>query len=73
MILIYAETGSMGEILSPVLGGIVGMIKYVIPLGMIGLSISLVKNELTKDLANSESLSKIDEFSKSLKGKLEFL
>ncbi len=45
MILIYAETGTVGEILSPVLGGIVGMIKYVIPIGMVGLSISLVKND----------------------------
>ena len=44
-ILIYAETGTMGEILSPVLGGIIGIIKYVIPLGIIGMSISLAKND----------------------------
>lgn len=44
-VLIYAETGTLGEILSPVLGGIIGVIKYVIPLGMIGISISLAKND----------------------------
>lgn len=44
-ILIYAETGTVGEVLSPVLGGIIGVIKYVIPLGFIGISISLVKND----------------------------
>lgn len=44
-ILIYAETGVIGQILSPVLGGIIGIIKYIIPLGMIGISISLVKND----------------------------
>lgn len=44
-ILIYAETGTMGEILSPVLGGIIGIIKYIIPLGIIGISISLAKND----------------------------
>ena len=45
MILIYAETGTVGEVLSPVLGGIIGKVKYIIPLGMIGISISLVKND----------------------------
>jgi len=45
MILIYAETGAIGEVLSPVLGGIIGVIKYIIPLGIIGISISLVKND----------------------------
>lgn len=45
MILIYAETGTLGEVLSPVLGGIIGKVKYIIPLGMIGISISLVKND----------------------------
>ena len=44
-VLIYAQTGTLGEILSPALGGIVGIIKYVIPLGMIGIAISLAKND----------------------------
>ena len=45
LVLIYAETGALGEILSPALGGIVGVIKYVIPLGFIGISISLLKSD----------------------------
>ena len=44
-ILIYAETGVIGEVIGPVLGGIIGIIKYVIPFGIIGISISLVKND----------------------------
>lgn len=44
-ILIYAETGVIGQVLSPVLGGIIGVIKYIIPLGIIAISISLVKND----------------------------
>ena len=45
LVLIYAETGALGEIISPVLGGIMGVIKYVIPLGFIGMSISLLKSK----------------------------
>ena len=44
LVLIYAETGALGEIISPALGGLVGVIKYVIPLGFIGMSISLLKS-----------------------------
>ncbi|MBQ6992442.1 MAG: DNA translocase FtsK [Clostridia bacterium] len=32
-ILIYARTGYIGEHLSPILGGIIGWIKYIIPVG----------------------------------------
>ena len=45
IVLIYGETGAMGQVLSPVLGGIVGIIKYIIPLGIIGISISFAKND----------------------------
>ena len=45
MVLIYGETGEIGELISPVLGGIVGIIKYVVPLGIIGIAISLAKND----------------------------
>ncbi len=44
-ILVYAETGTLGQIISPVLGGVIGIIKYVVPLGMIGISISLARND----------------------------
>ena len=45
IILIYGETGTVGELISPVLGGIIGIIKYIIPLGFIGISISLVRDD----------------------------
>ena len=34
MILIYTKSGYLGETLSPMLGGIIGFIKYIIPIGM---------------------------------------
>ena len=33
-VLIYKETGYIGEKLSPILGGIMGWIKYIIPIGL---------------------------------------
>ena len=44
-ILIYAETGELGKLISPVLGGVIGVIKYILPLGIIGIGISLAKND----------------------------
>lgn len=44
-VLIYGETGQIGEIISPVLGGIIGIIKYVIPIGLIAVSISLLRKK----------------------------
>ena len=44
-ILIYGERGAMGEILSPALGGIVGIIKYIIPIGFLALSIAIAKDD----------------------------
>ena len=37
--LIYGENGAIGEILSPALGGIIGSIKYLIPIGFMGLDV----------------------------------
>ena len=45
MILIYTKSGSMGRALSPALGGIMGFIKYVIPIGMLLIAISMTHNE----------------------------
>ena len=42
MILIYTKSGYIGENLSPLLGGIMGFIKYVIPIGTF-LIISIAK------------------------------
>ena len=44
-VLIYGEKGVIGEILSPALGGIIGFIKYIIPIGFLVLSISIAKDD----------------------------
>ena len=38
-VLIYGEKGAIGEILSPALGGIIGFIKYLIPIGFMILDL----------------------------------
>ena len=38
-ILIYAKTGFIGETLSPFLGGIIGYIKYILPVGILATAI----------------------------------
>ena len=43
-VLIYGETGAIGEVLSPMLGGIIGFIKYLIPIGMLGLAVCVAKD-----------------------------
>ena len=44
-ILIYGEKGAIGEILSPALGGMIGFIKYIIPIGMIFVAICVAKDD----------------------------
>ena len=44
-VLIYTGAGQVGAILSPVLGGLVGIIKYVIPIGIIVMALSLIKED----------------------------
>ena len=43
-VLIYGETGAIGEVLSPMLGGIIGFIKYLIPIGMLAIAVSVASN-----------------------------
>ena len=45
MILIYTKSGYIGENLSPLLGGIMGFIKYVIPIGTFLIAIYMTNNE----------------------------
>ena len=40
-VLIYAQSGWIGEHLSPVLGGIMGWIKYIIPVGTLAMAIKI--------------------------------
>ena len=45
MILIYNKSGVIGEMLSPMLGGIMGVIKYIIPIGMLLIAIYITQND----------------------------
>ena len=40
-ILIYVQSGYIGEHLSPMLGGIIGWIKYIIPVGFFSIAINV--------------------------------
>ena len=44
-VLIYAENGVIGEVIGPVLGGILGTIKYVIPVGLLILTVLMAKDD----------------------------
>ena len=44
-ILIYTKSGYIGEHLSPILGGIMGVIKYIIPIGMFLLAIYMTTED----------------------------
>lgn len=44
-VLIYTGTGQIGSFLSPVLGGLIGIIKYVIPVGIVISALSLMKED----------------------------
>ena len=44
-ILIYTKSGYIGEILSPILGGIMGWIKYLIPIGTFIVALFIAKEE----------------------------
>ena len=45
MILIYGKSGSIGKVLSPTLGGIMGFIKYIIPIGTLLIAIYMTHND----------------------------
>ena len=47
-VLIYTKSGAIGEALSPLLGGIIGWIKYVLPFGTLVIAIYLTKGEKTQ-------------------------
>ena len=44
-VLIYGQAGYIGEHLSPVLGGILGWIKFIIPIGIFAIAISIASNQ----------------------------
>lgn len=45
MILIYTKSGRLGAELSPMLGGIMGFIKYIIPIGLLLIAIYMTNND----------------------------
>lgn len=54
-VLIYAQSGWIGEHLSPALGGIMGWIKYIIPVGTLAMAIKIAvddKEYLSKKIVN---------------------
>ena len=44
-VLIYMQSGFIGEHLSPMLGGIMGIIKYIVPIGILAIAIYLACNK----------------------------
>lgn len=44
-VLIYSNAGALGSTLSPVLGGLMGIIKYVIPIGIFVIGIYMMKED----------------------------
>lgn len=44
-VLIYGEKGVIGEVLSPALGGTIGVIKYIIPIGFLALTVCIAKDD----------------------------
>jgi len=45
MFLIYSQSGSLGSTLSPILGGIMGWIKYLLPIGIFAIAIYIACDE----------------------------
>ena len=44
-VLIYGETGTVGSVIGPAMGGIIGIIKYIIPIGFFAIGINLMKEK----------------------------
>ena len=47
-ILIYTKSGYLGKTLSPALGGVFGYIKYLIPVGLLGMALYIARERDTK-------------------------
>ena len=44
-VLIYSNAGTLGKILSPVFGGLMGIIKYIIPPGIFAIGIHMMRDD----------------------------
>lgn len=47
-VLIYSKQGYLGKTLSPALGGVLGFIKYLIPVGLFGMALYIAHDRDTK-------------------------
>ena len=45
-VLIYTNSGIIGETISPIFGGLIGIIKYIVPIAMFITAISMIKDEV---------------------------
>ena len=43
-VLIYAQSGAIGIALSDFFGGMIGILKYILPLGAFAVAIKIIKN-----------------------------
>ena len=53
-VLIYFKSGYIGQYLSNLLGGIFGLVKYILPIGILAIAINLIHND--KDYVTSKLL-----------------
>ena len=44
-IIIYGQSGMLGKTVSPILGGILGGVKFIIPIGIIAIAIAMFKDK----------------------------
>ena len=44
-IIIYSESGMLGKTISPILGGILGGVKYIIPIGFLAIALAMIKDK----------------------------
>ncbi|MCL2384114.1 MAG: DNA translocase FtsK [Oscillospiraceae bacterium] len=51
-ILIYTRSGFIGENLSPFLGGIIGWVKFIIPIGMGLITVYIMKKKTREDIVS---------------------
>ena len=47
-VLIYTKSGYLGKTLSPALGGVFGYIKYLVPIGLLGMGLYIAHERDTK-------------------------
>ena len=44
-IILFGNKGVMGKVMNPIMGGLIGSVKYIVPFAFISMAISLVKDD----------------------------